>query len=247
METVAAWFGYVKPDPRQQRRKCLDLINQQERKIRKLIVSSKQELEKTIKTRIKNANRDLRHPAKAAQARSDLRYYGRRMVEERHRQDHLAELLATMAALKTRVNGTFDMTKVGDALGTGVKVMKSINIKTKDFIDLQAGMRQLQTELIKADVIEDLVDDALPQTGDIEDPAVQDVIDEVTEAQIDNAIASVLNQSLPARNVRTPALVAQEPVVEAPQEKLDEEKQDEGETAEALMEDMNHRLQALRS
>ncbi|EQK97651.1 charged multivesicular body protein 3 [Ophiocordyceps sinensis CO18] len=99
---------------------------------------------------------------------------------------------------------------------------------------LSGTMHELSVELMRAGIIEEMVEDTLPEDGDML------LEDDEAEAEVDKVLGEILKDrkepSLPAAPVPEP----QKPVAAA-------EEEDEEEDAEAMMDQMRDRLDALRS
>jgi charged multivesicular body protein 3 len=126
-----------------------------------------------------------------------------------------------------QVNEAFAVRKIEGSIKASVGIMKDVNTLIK-LPELSMTMRNLSEELMKAGIIEEMVDDVLPEDGDMEDEA---------EGEVDKVLGEILKDkkepSLPAAPVPAPEVPAAEEAEE--------------EDPEAMMDQMRNRLDALRS
>lgn len=108
-------------------------------------------------------------------------------------------------------------------------IMKDVNSLVK-LPELMGTMRELSQELVKAGIIEEMVGDSLPDELEEED--------EEAETEVDKVLGEILTDKMSkvgaTPNLPTPV---KEPVVE------DEDEED----AEAMLDQMRGRLEALKS
>jgi charged multivesicular body protein 3 len=92
-------------------------------------------------------------------------------------------------------------------------------------------MQELSVELMKAGIIEEMVEDSLPTDGDML------MEDEEADGEVDKVLGEVL------KDRKQPSL----PVAPVPEPQKPQEEEEEEEDAEAMMDQMRNRLEALRS
>ncbi len=103
--------------------------------------------------------------------------------------------------------------------------------------ELAATMRDLGVELMRAGIIDEMVDETLPQDDVLED--------EEADGEVDKVLGEILKDRM-EKGGKLPAVPATpEPVQPAKPDKVDEE--DDVEETEAMMDQMRNRLEALRS
>lgn len=129
-----------------------------------------------------------------------------------------------------QVNEAFSVRKIQGSLKKSTGIMKDVNTLVR-MPELNSTMRQLSTELVRAGIIEEIVDDALPNEELLEDEL------EEADAEVDKVLQEVLHGKL---SKAEPVRVEQPVEEEAPAEA-------EFEDQEATLEQMRGRLEALKS
>lgn len=129
-----------------------------------------------------------------------------------------------------QVNEAFSVRKIQGSLKKSTGIMKDVNTLVR-MPELNNTMRQLSTELVRAGIIEEIVDDALPN-----DELLDDELEEA-DAEVDKVLQEVLQGKL---STAEPVRVEQPVTEEAPAEA-------EFEDQEATLEQMRGRLEALKS
>jgi len=128
-----------------------------------------------------------------------------------------------------QVSEAFAVRKIEGSIRASVGIMKDVNSLVR-LPELTGTMRELSQELVKAGIIEEMVGDSLPDEMEEED--------EEAETEVDKVLGEILQDKMGKVAVPpvTPTTV-QEPVVE------DEDEED----AEAMLDQMRGRLEALKS
>lgn len=122
------------------------------------------------------------------------------------------------------------MRKIEGSIRASVGIMKDVNSLVR-LPELTGTMRELSMELVKAGIIEEMVGDSLPDQMEEED--------EEAEGEVDKVLGEILQDRM-GKAGATPVMpepVQQEPVVE----------EEEEEDAEAMLDQMRGRLEALKS
>jgi len=96
--------------------------------------------------------------------------------------------------------------------------------------ELTATMRELGSELMKAGIIEEMVEDSMP-SGELLDDDEED-----PESEVNKVLGEILNKNKPVAT----------PVEQAPAAPVTMEEEDE-EDSEAMLDQMRGRLEALKS
>jgi len=154
------------------------------------------------------------------------------IINSRKSVNKLYTAKANLNSVQNQMKGQMATLKVSGALAKSADVMKSMNALVK-IPETQKVMMELSKEMMKAGVLEEMLDDTMEGLNDGEEleEAAQEEIDkiilELTTGKLTDAPAA-LKDSLPAREVEA---------VEEP-----EEPESEGE-----LEEMQSRLEALRS
>ncbi|GAO13300.1 uncharacterized protein UV8b_00729 [Ustilaginoidea virens] len=229
METFKALF--MKPDPQAQMRKCNAAIRQNMRKLDRDIAANKQN-EIKIKNLIVQADRRAqRDPSRAAQARREARDFARELVRHRRASARLVTSKAQLGSVQMQVNEAFAVRRIEGSIRASAGIMRDVNSLVR-LPEYAAAMRDLSVELVKAGVIEDMVEDVLPQDDD--------GLMEDDEAEVDKVLGEIL------KDRKEPSLPAA-PVPEPQKPAAREDEYEDEEDAEAMMETMRNRLDALRS
>lgn len=229
METIRAVF--FKPDPQAQVRRCNQLIRQNTRKLDRDIAATKI-VENRAKTLIIQANRRAqRNPSEYKQAEKDIRVFARELIRARKQASRLVTSKAQLNSVSMQVAEAFAVRKIEGSIRSSVKIMKDVNSLVR-LPELTGTMQELSQELIKAGIIEEMIGDSMPE-------GFQGEEEEEAETEIDKVIGEILSDKIgkvaPTPKTTTP--IAQETRVEIEEE----------EDAEAMLDHMRGRLEALKS
>lgn len=163
-----------------------------------------------------------------------MRDFARELVRARRTSSRLVTSKAQLSSVQMQVNEAFAVRKIEGSIKASVGIMKDVNSLIR-LPELSGTMQELSVELMKAGIIEEMVEDTLPEDGDML------LEEEEAEGEVDKVLGEILKDrkepSLPAAPVPEP----RKPVVVA------EEEEEEEEDAEAMMDQMRDRLDALRS
>jgi charged multivesicular body protein 3 len=129
-----------------------------------------------------------------------------------------------------QVSEAFTVRKIEGSIRSSVGIMKDVNSLVR-LPELTGTMRELSQELVKAGIIEEMVGDSMPDNFEEED--------EEAESEVDKVLGELLQDKM-SKVGATP--VMPEPVQEQPVAE-DEEEED----AEAMLDQMRGRLEALKS
>jgi len=228
MESMKALFW--KPDPKEQVRKCNQLIRKNIRKLDRDISSLKIVENKTKTLIIAADRRAQRNPAQAKQAAQETRVFARELIRTRKTSQRLATSKAQLNSVGMQVQEAFAVRKIEGSIRASVGIMKDVNSLVR-LPELTGTMRELSMELVKAGIIEEMVGDSLPDEMEEED--------EEAETEVDKVLGEILQEKIgkagPTPVLPTPA--QDEPVAAA----------EEDEDAEAMLDQMRGRLEALKS
>lgn len=182
------------------------------------------------KENIKDAGRRSKIPSRANEAQESVRGMARELVRARRAEARLETAKAHLGSVQMQVDEAFAMRKIQGSITTSVGIMKEVNALNR-VPNMTVIAHSLAQELMKAGVMEEMIEDALPQDEEL----LED------DERVENEIDKVLGEIFKDREPRLPA--APEPAPEpVPQV---EEKEDE--EAAATMNQMRDRLEALRS
>ncbi|QKX57961.1 uncharacterized protein TRUGW13939_05081 [Talaromyces rugulosus] len=228
METIkAVFFG---PDPQVQMRKCNQLIRSNTRQLDRDISQLKSLESKTRQLIVNASRRAQRNPSQAKQATAETKTFARELLRIRKQNTRLTTSRAQLQSVQMQVNEAFSVRKIQGSLKKSTGIMKDVNTLVR-MPELNNTMRQLSTELVRAGIIEEIVDDALPN-----DELLDDELEEA-DAEVDKVLQEVLQGKL---SKVEPVRVQQPVEEEAPAEA-------EFEDQEATLEQMRGRLEALKS
>ncbi|KJR87030.1 ESCRT-III subunit protein VPS24 [Sporothrix schenckii 1099-18] len=258
MDNIRALFQ--KPDPQAQLRKCNTLLRSNMRKIDRDIANAKR-AEITTKNLIIQADRRAqRDPSRAKQAQREVRDFARELVRARRTSARLVTGRAQLNSVQMQVSEAFAMRKIEGSIRASVGVMRDVNQLIR-LPELAGTMQELSVELMKAGIVEEMVNETLP-----EDDAALFEDEDVAEAdsEVDRVLSEILKDrmaatgpvlpSTPVGTTPVPAAAA-EPAVPVARNKVaiaeggpngDEDEEDEEDT-EAMMAQMRNRLESLRS
>ncbi|EEP79858.1 conserved hypothetical protein [Uncinocarpus reesii 1704] len=226
MESLKAVF--FKPDPAAQMRKCNALIRGNARKLDRDIAQLKALDNKTRQFIVAASRRAQKNPSQAAQAAQETRIFAKELIRVRKQSARLTTSKAQLESVRMQVNEAFAVRKIEGSLRTSTGIMKDVNMLVR-LPHLSETMRQLSLELVKAGIIEESIDDALPNDQLLEGE------EEAADAEVDRVLQEVLQGKL--AKVEGPK--AEEP--------LEEPVEEEFEDQEATLEQMRGRLEALKS
>ncbi|KAF5243870.1 hypothetical protein FAUST_2636 [Fusarium austroamericanum] len=228
METFKSLFA--KPDPQAQMRKCNALMRQNMRKLDRDIQTVKQVEARTKNLIIQADKRGQRDPSRSSQAQKEVRDFARELVRARKQSQRLVTSKAQLSSVQMQVNEAFAVRKIEGSIRASVGIMKDVNSLIR-LPELAGTMQELSVELMKAGVIEEMVEDVLPADGDML------MEDEEAEGEVEKVLGEVLKER------KQPSL----PVAPVPEPQKPQEEDEEEEDAEAMMDQMRNRLEALRS
>ncbi|RMJ25543.1 hypothetical protein PHISP_03609 [Aspergillus sp. HF37] len=228
MESLkAVFFG---PDPQAQMRKCNQLIRSNTRQLDRDISQLKNLDSKTRQFILNASRRAQRNPSQAKQATLETKTFARELVRIRKQSARLTTSRAQLQSVQMQVNEAFSVRKIQGSLKRSTGIMKDVNTLVR-LPELSNTMRQLSTELIRAGIIEEVVDDALTDNELLEGE------EEEADAEVDQ----VLNEVLQGKLTQAESVKPEEPVEEEPAA------EEQFEDQEATLEQMRGRLEALKS
>ncbi|EFY90332.1 charged multivesicular body protein 3 [Metarhizium acridum CQMa 102] len=211
-----------------QLRKCNALIRSNIRKLDRDITANKQNEIKIKNLIIQADKRAQKDPARAKQAQKEVRDFAHELVRQRRVSARTVTSKAQLNSVQLQVNEAFAVRKIEGSIRSSVGIMKDLNRLIR-LPEMAQTMQQLSTELMKAGIIEEMVEDILPEDGQI---LVED------EGEVDKVLGEIL------KDRKEPSLPAA-PVPEPQAQEVEEEEEEED--AEAMMDQMRNRLDALRS
>ncbi|EMD91596.1 hypothetical protein COCC4DRAFT_161204 [Bipolaris maydis ATCC 48331] len=227
METIKGLLW--KPTPEEQKRKCNALVRQNVRKLDRDIQQLKATEQKTKNLIQQSSKRAQRNPAMAKQANQDVRIFARELIRVRKQNNRLMTSKAQLNSVQMQVNEAFSVRKIEGSIKASTGIMKDVNSLVR-LPELTGTMRELSSELMKAGIIEEMLDDTLGENEMLEGEA------EEAEEEVDKVLSEVLKDRLP------PSKAQEEELPAAPQPE-EEEEEDQAE----MLAQMRGRLEALKS
>ncbi|WYZ36578.1 hypothetical protein EsH8_II_000084 [Colletotrichum jinshuiense] len=228
METLKSLF--VKPDPQQQLRKCNALIRSNIRKLDRDINQVRQVEAKTKNLILQADRRAQRDPTRQKQAQKEARDFARELIRARKTSNRLVTSKAQLNSVQMQVNEAFAVRKIEGSIRASVGVMKDVNRLIR-LPELAGTMQELSVELTKAGIIEEMVGESLPEDMD-------EFEEEEAEGEVDKVLGEILKDRMSKEKL---------PAAPVTQEPKPVEVEEEEEDAEAMMDQMRNRLEALRS
>lgn len=212
-----------------QKRKCNALVRQNVRKLDRDIQQLKATEQKTKTLIMQSSKRAQRNPSMAKQANHEVRIFARELIRVRKQNSRLQTSKAQLNSVQMQVNEAFSVRKIEGSIKASTGIMKDVNSLVR-LPELTGTMRELSSELMRAGIIEEMVDDTLMET-DMLDGETDEAEDEV-----DKILSEVLKDRLPASTTN------QDQLPTAPQT-VQEDEEDQAE----LLAQMRGRLEALKS
>ncbi|KAI9744838.1 MAG: Vacuolar protein-sorting-associated protein 24 [Claussenomyces sp. TS43310] len=228
MESIRAVF--FKPDPQAQARKCNSLIRANVRKLDRDIAQLKA-VENKTKDLIRQASRrGQRNPSQAKHAQAETRTYARELIRVRKTASRLITSKAQLNSVSMQVTEAFAVRKIEGSLKASTGIMKDVNALVR-LPELMGTMQALGSELVKAGIMEEMIDDALPM-GEVVDEE-----EEEAESEVDKVLGEILKDRMGKAGPAPAEAVPAAPV----QEEIEEDDQEE------ILNQMRGRLEALKS
>ncbi|KAA8893272.1 Snf7-domain-containing protein [Sphaerosporella brunnea] len=220
MESIKAMFW--KPDPAAQLRKCNQLIRKNTRELDRHVVNLRQLEAKTRSLILQSSKSRHNTPQQTRTLAVEL-------VRIRRQSTRLTTSRAQLQSVMMQVNEAFSVRKIEGSIRASTSVMKDVNSLVR-LPELTGTMRELSQELMKAGIIEEMMDDALPSGEEELD------MDEDAEEEVDK----VLSDILAGRMQKTGEVPSEVPAAVA-------EPESEPFADEVGLEDMRQRLAILKS
>lgn len=213
-------------------RKCNQLIRANTRQLDRDITQLKALDSKTRQYIVNASRRADRNPSQAKQAAMESKTFARELVRIRKQSTRLTTSRAQLQSVQMQVNEAFSVRKIQGSLKKSTGIMKDVNTLVK-LPELSGTMHQLSAELVRAGIIEEMVDDA------ITDPAMLEEEEDEADAEVDKVLQEILHGKLSqVQGVK-------------PDQPLEQEEEPAAEEAfedqEATLEQMRGRLEALKS
>lgn len=210
-------------------RKCNQLIRANTRQLDRDIAQLKTLDSKTRQYILNASRRAQRNPSQAKQATNESKTFARELVRIRKQSARLSTSRAQLQSVQMQVNEAFSVRKIQGSLKKSTGIMKDVNTLVR-LPELSGTMHQLSTELVKAGIIEEMVDDAVTDNQLLEDE------EEEADAEVDKVLQEILRGKL----TQVEGIEPEKPLEgEQPEEEFEDQ--------EATLEQMRGRLEALKS
>ena len=161
-----------------------------------------------------------------------MRTFARELVRVRKQNARLQTSKAQLQSVQMQVNEAFSVRKIEGSLKASTGIMKDVNTLIR-LPELAGTMQQLSQELMKAGIIEEMVDETLPD-GELDD------MESEGEEEVAKVLKSILEPKEPTAKAAAPPELEVPEIPEAPEA---EEEEDQ----EAILTQMRGRLEALKS
>ena len=217
-------FGKSKPaDPKEQ-------VNDWCKKIRKEGYNLDRQIN-AIKREEAKVTRSLKEAAKKGDKES-CQILAKELINSRKAVTKLYTAKANLNSVQMQMKSQLATLKVAGTLQTSAEVMKSMSQLVK-LPEIQKSMMELSREMMKAGVIEEMMEDVMEPLGEEEE------MEEAAQAEIDKVILEITTGKL---KDAPRALADTLPAAGAEAAEEEEAVEDDGE-----LEEMQSRLEALRS
>ena len=217
-------FGKSKPaDPKEQ-------VNEWCKKIRKEGYNLDRQIN-AIKREEAKVTRSLKEAAKKGDKES-CQILAKELINSRKAVTKLYTAKANLNSVQMQMKSQLATLKVAGTLQTSAEVMKSMSQLVK-LPEIQKSMMELSREMMKAGVIEEMMEDVMEPLGEEEE------MEEAAKAEIDKVILEITTGKL---KDAPRALADTLPAAGAEAAEEEEPVEDDGE-----LEEMQSRLEALRS
>lgn len=213
-------------------RKCNQLIRANTRQLDRDITQLKALDSKTRQFIVNASRRADRNPSQAKQAAMETKTFARELVRIRKQSTRLTTSRAQLQSVQMQVNEAFSVRKIQGSLKKSTGIMKDVNTLVK-LPELSGTMHQLSAELVRAGIIEEMVDDA------ITDPAMLEEEEDEADAEVDKVLQEILHGKLS----QVQGVKPDQPLEQEEEPAAEETFEDQ----EATLEQMRGRLEALKS
>jgi charged multivesicular body protein 3 len=184
---------------------------------------------KTKSLILQSSKRAERNPSMAKQANQDVRIFARELIRVRKQNGRLQTSKAQLQSVQMQVNEAFSVRKIEGSIKASTGIMKDVNSLVR-LPELTGTMRELSSELMKAGIIEEMLDDTLMDNEMLEGET------EEADEEVDKVLSDILKDRLPPSKAKEDTLPALTPA----------EEEDDEDQAEMLAQ-MRGRLEALKS
>jgi charged multivesicular body protein 3 len=137
-----------------------------------------------------SSKRGQRNPSQQKQAAKEMRLFARELIKVRKQSNRLHTSKAQLQSVHMQVNEAFAMRKIQGSIKTSTGIMKEVNSLVR-LPELTGTMQELSQELVKAGIIEEMVEDMMPTDAFAEGE------DDEAEAEVDKILGEILKDKTP--------------------------------------------------
>jgi len=222
MDFIMGLFGKSKgADPKEKVNEWCKELRKEERKLERQVTAIRREeakVTRSMKEAAKKGDKDV------------CKILAREVVNSRKAVNKIYVAKANLSSVQMQMKGQVAQMKVAGALASSTEVMKAMQSLVK-LPEIQKTMMEMSREMMKAGIIEEMLDDAMEGLEDEEE------MEEAVQAEVDK----VLFELTAGKLGDAPAAVTATLPTPAREEKQEEEEEDTD------LEEMQSRLEALRS
>lgn len=224
MAFIMGLFGKTKgADPKEQVNEWCKTLKKEERGLDRQVNAIKREelkVTRSLKEAAKKGDKDV------------CKILARELVNSRKAVNKIYTAKANLSSVQMQMKGQLATVKIAGALSSSAEVMKTMQSLVK-LPEIQKTMMEMSREMMKAGIIEEMLDDAMESLEDGEE------MEDAAQAEVDKVLFELTSGKLgEAPDALKDTLAPQIPSKE--KEEREEEEEDD-------LEEMQSRLQALRS
>lgn len=216
-------FGKSKQaDPKEQVNEWCKTLRKEERGLERQVTAIRREeakVTRALKEAAKKGDKDV------------CKILAKEVVNSRKSVNKIYAAKANLSSVQMQMKGQLAQVKIAGALSSSADVMKAMQALVK-LPDIQKTMMEMSREMMKAGIIEEMLEDTMEGLGEGEE------LEEAAQTEVDKVLAELTAGALGAA---PDAVTASLPAAPAAAREEPEEEED-GE-----LEEMQSRLQALRS
>ncbi|CAM9019491.1 hypothetical protein WICANDRAFT_63911 [Wickerhamomyces anomalus NRRL Y-366-8] len=214
------------PDPKEQHRKCKQLVRRNGRQLEKSI-RELGSLEKKTESLIKGAARKEDYKT--------VKIYARELYGIKKQKSRLHKSKAQLDSVGMQIDESFGMLKLQENMKLSSDIMKEVNNLVK-LPEITGTMRELSQELVKSGIMNEMVGDTVDMLDENEDEFEDEEVDEEVNKIVSEFTKDKFNKVENAPDSK----------LEVPIQPVEEEEPVE-EDDEHVLNEMRERLKALQS
>lgn len=209
---------------------------EQHRRIKAILRRNGRSLEKSIRE-INALSKKTEGLIKKSYKKGDeksVKIFAKELYGIKKQQTRLYNSLATLNSVSLQIEESFNMMKISQQMKSSGAIMHEVNMLVR-LPELTSGMRDLERELMKSGIINEMVGDVIDAQGEDEEE------EEEVEQEINKIVMQLTSDKLDK--------AGQVPSVSLPQQQQHEaeESVSEDDSTEDVLSEMRERLNALQS